>query len=146
MVQYPATYKNPITPAKVITPESGEVALFFDSTNSNKLSVKNSAGVTSEVGGIDQPSIREVSASGDILSTDYTLYVTSSSATTQTLPTAIGINGKVYNIKNLDSTENGVVTINTTSDQTIDVINTSVVITYPQSLTVQSTGANWIII
>ena len=95
---------------------------------------------------VPNPAIREATTSGNILSTDWTVFVTSSGDTTQTLPTAIGVAGKVFNVKNLDSTSSGVVTVNTSLTQTIDIINTSIIINYPNGLTFQSTGSGWIII
>jgi hypothetical protein len=63
---------------------------------------------------------------------------------TVTLPTAVGAKGRVYNIKN---SGNGVITIATTSSQTIDG-NASGVLKLVQydNLTVQSNGANWLIL
>lgn len=61
-----------------------------------------------------------------------------------TLHTAVGFAGLIHNLKNVGS---GVITINTTSSQTIDG-NASGTLTLSQwdSLTVQSDGANWIIL
>jgi len=61
-----------------------------------------------------------------------------------TLPTAVGITGREYIIKN---TGTGIITLNTTSSQTIDGV-ASGVLTLVQwdSMTVVSTGSNWIII
>jgi hypothetical protein len=95
---------------------------------------------------VETQSYRETNVSGSLLSTDWTLNVTSSGNTTQTLPSAIGNTGKVFNIKNSDSTSTGVVTVVTSLGQTIDVLNTATTINYPASLTFQSTGSNWIII
>jgi hypothetical protein len=63
---------------------------------------------------------------------------------TLTLPTAVGATGKVYDLKNTGS---GVITLNTTSSQTIDS-SASGALTLNQwdNLTVVSDGANWIII
>lgn len=63
---------------------------------------------------------------------------------TLTLPTAVGAIGRVYNLKN---SGNGIITIATTSSQTIDG-NASGVLKLSQydNLTVQSTGAAWIIL
>jgi Pectate lyase superfamily protein/Major tropism determinant N-terminal domain len=77
-----------------------------------------------------------------ILATDYTINCTSGTFTT-TLPTAIGITGRVYNIKNSGT---GVITIATTSAQTIDGSTTAVLSVQYTSLNVQSNGANWIIL
>lgn len=76
-----------------------------------------------------------------IVQTDYTINVTANSPTI-TLPTAVGISGKVYVVKNTGA---GTVTLATTSAQTIDGAATQS-IAANTSLMVQSTNANWIII
>tara|TARA_R110000868_G_scaffold175724_4_gene412920 strand:- start:2417 stop:2728 length:312 start_codon:yes stop_codon:yes gene_type:complete len=78
-----------------------------------------------------------------ITTSDGTIDCTANSFTV-TLPTAVGVAGKSYNIKNSGT---GIITIATTSSQTIDG-NASGTLTLNQydNLTVQSDGANWIII
>lgn len=78
----------------------------------------------------------------NISSTDYTINVTSNS-NSYTLPTAVGITGKIYVIKNSGS---GSPVINTTSSQTIDGSTTYSLSALYKYITVQSDGANWIII
>ncbi len=56
-----------------------------------------------------------------------------------TLPTAVGVQGRIYCIKNLQTVN--ACTVNTTSSQTIDGL-TSITVTNG-SVTVQSDGANW---
>jgi len=90
-----------------------------------------------------EPSIRAITGSTTLLATDFTANVTATGNTTTTLPTAVGIAGRIYNIKN---TGGGIVTIDTTSSQTIDGGLTAVLSTQYQSITVQSDGTNWIII
>jgi hypothetical protein len=74
---------------------------------------------------------------------DYTVNCTANSFNI-TLPTAVNVAGLVYNIKNSGT---GVITLLTTSSQTIDG-NASGALTLNQyeNLTVQSDGANWMII
>lgn len=86
---------------------------------------------------------RAITALRTLDNTDYTVDCTANTFTV-TLPTAVGITGCIYNIKN---TGIGVITIATTSSQTIDG-NASGALTLVQwdNLTVQSTGSNWIII
>lgn len=62
----------------------------------------------------------------------------------ETLPTAISVSGKIYNLKNSGT---GVITLATTSGQTIDdnASGTLTLIQY-ENLVVQSNGANWIIL
>ena len=62
-----------------------------------------------------------------------------------TLPTAVGIAGRVYTIKKIDSTANGV-SINTTSSQTIDGAATLSLSTQYAKVSVISDGANWLIL
>jgi len=57
-----------------------------------------------------------------------------------TLPTAVGRSGKVFKIKNTGS---GVITVATTSAQTIDGSTTYLLQVQYQSLTVESDGSNW---
>ena len=76
-----------------------------------------------------------------VLATDYTINCTANTFTV-TLPTAVGITGKIYNIKNSGI---GTITVATTSSQTIDGLTTQIVLT-GNNMQVQSNGTNWIII
>jgi hypothetical protein len=71
---------------------------------------------------------------------DYLIDVTGNTVTV-TLPTAVGVNGKNYVIKNRGT---GVVTVATTSSQTIDGANTKS-LNNNDSIEVISDGSNWII-
>lgn len=75
-----------------------------------------------------------------ITTTDNTIECTSGTFTT-TLPTAVGVTGRYYIIKN---TGGGTITVATTSSQTIDGASTLTILTN-KCYTVQSNGANWII-
>lgn len=78
-----------------------------------------------------------------ITAADYTINATSGTFTT-TLPTAVGIAGKIYVITNSGT---GVVTVATTSSQTFaNVVATPTTLTLNQfsTATVQSNGANWL--
>jgi len=75
--------------------------------------------------------------------TDYIINCTSGTFNI-TFPTAVGITGQVYVVKNSGT---GVITILTTSSQTIDgVASGALSLIQFDSLTVQSDGANWLII
>jgi hypothetical protein len=83
---------------------------------------------------------------------NYTLTTTDSSvlgsasggAFTFTLPTAVGAIGKTYTLTRIDQTLANIITINTTSSQTIGAFGTSVTLaTQDESWTVYSDGANW---
>jgi len=84
---------------------------------------------------------RELNSDYAITANDYTMNITANTITV-TLPTAVGATGRIYNVKNMGS---GTVTLSGTSSQTIDE-NTTQSIIKPNSIKVQSTGANWIII
>lgn len=72
---------------------------------------------------------------------DYLIDVTGNTITV-TLPTAVGINGKNYVIKN---SGNGVVTVATTSAQTIDNVS-SKSLRNNDSIEIVSDGSNWVIV
>jgi hypothetical protein len=99
--------------------------------------------LSSSSGSGTQPSFLNVSGSSSILTTDYTLNVVSTGDTTQTLPTAIGVIGKVYNIVNSGG---GIVTVATTSSQTINGSIGIIMTEQYLSRTFQSDGSNWILI
>jgi hypothetical protein len=73
--------------------------------------------------------------------TDYAIEATSGSFTV-TLPTAVSISGQEFIIKNSGA---GVITIATTSSQTIDGATTANISTQYESLSVMSNGVNWVI-
>ena len=63
---------------------------------------------------------------------------------TVTLPTAVGIQGRVYNIKNL---ADGIISVSTSLSQTLDgSTNPYSLENSYHSITIQSTGSNWIIL
>ena len=64
---------------------------------------------------------------------------------TITLPTSVGATGRTYAVKKIDSSAN-VVTIATTSSQTIDSFTTEVLARQFDAVQVQSDGSNWFII
>ena len=84
---------------------------------------------------------REVSSDATALDTDYTINATASLVLT--LPTAFGNEGLIYNIKN---TGTGNVVVSGASSQTIDSQPSFEISTQHQSIKVQSTNSNWIII
>ncbi|MFZ9654544.1 MAG: hypothetical protein ACO29V_02805 [Limnohabitans sp.] len=62
-----------------------------------------------------------------------------------TLPTAVGNTGQMYSIKKIDASANAV-TVATTAAQTIDGAATRSLASQWSSVTVQSDGANWVVI
>ena len=73
---------------------------------------------------------------------DYTIDCTSGTFNV-TLPTASSIRGRIFKVKNSGV---GTITVDTTGGQTIDGASTKVLSTQYQVITVQSTGANWIVL
>lgn len=94
-----------------------------------------------------QPTIYPIitqSSTYAVLPTDYMVKGdTTSTAFTVTLPTAVGVSGKAYIVKNVGAK---VLTIATTSAQTIDGTTTYGLKIQYTSVTVASDGANWLII
>lgn len=96
-----------------------------------------------------QPAIKNVTTSYNLLSTDFTINVSTTGDTTQTLPLSVSLTGKIYNIKNSDSTGTSTITIATTSGELIDNLyggGNDLQTIFPQSIKLQSTGSGWIII
>jgi len=92
---------------------------------------------------IDGSSYLAITALRTLDVTDSTVNCTANSFTV-TLPTAVGISGRIYNIKNSGT---GVITIATTSSQTIDgQASSAITLNQYDNLTVQSNNANWIIL
>lgn len=91
------------------------------------------------LGGITFP-VTGITESYTVGVNDYFIDVTGNTITV-TLPTAVGINGKNYVIKNSGS---GVVTVATTSGQTIDNVS-SKSLRNNDSIEIVSDGSNWII-
>jgi len=91
-------------------------------------------------GGITFPYV-SVTTTYSISSDDYFIECTSSTFNV-TLPTAVGIAGKIYVIKNSDT---GVITVDTTSSETIDGVLTKTLNQY-DSVIFESNGVNWVIV
>lgn len=92
------------------------------------------------------PNVAYVAKTGNytLTTTDYSVsYDTSGGIATLTLPTAVGVTGQVYKIKLV--TAGNILTIATTSSQTIDGLTTYKMGTAGDSLEVHSNGANWIV-
>jgi len=77
-----------------------------------------------------------------VLATDSTVKCNGSTDYTVTLPTAVGISGKVYFIKSGNS---AVLTVATTASQYIDDVQTFQLSLY-EALTLQSDGSNWMVL
>jgi len=96
---------------------------------------------TAHVGGSFAASYIEKTADYTLTSSDYTVNCTSGTFTV-TLPTAVGIQGRIYNIKN---TGTGTITVDANGTETIDGDLTESVYQY-ENLQIQSTNSNWIIL
>ena len=87
--------------------------------------------------------VRAATGTYAILTSDTTIQATSGTFTV-TLPTAVGVTGKTYWIKNSGT---GIVTIATTSSQTIDAFTSgSLGLIQYDAVCLQSDGANWMIL
>lgn len=97
--------------------------------------------ILSAAGGVSFPIVTK-SSNYTLTGSDYAVEETGA-VTTITLPTAIGIAGRMYVIKDASG---GAITLNTTSSQTIFTTTavTSVSLTAGVAYTVQSDGSNWI--
>ena len=76
---------------------------------------------------------------------DYTILLDGTSNTvTATLPTAVGITGRIYNIKCIDDTNQ--CDIDPDGIEEIDSNNANFILTKHETITIQSDGSNWWII
>jgi len=91
-------------------------------------------------GGITFPYVG-ITTTYSISSDDYFIECTSGTFNV-TLPTAVGSAGKIYVIKNSDT---GVITVDTTSSETIDGVLTKTLNQY-DSVIFESNGTNWVIV
>jgi Chaperone of endosialidase len=102
---------------------------------------------TLDVRGSVATNYRAFTASTSAASTDNLLVFTGSSAATLTLPTAVGCDGRNYMIKNASTSgTTPLLTIATTSSQTIDGITTWLLDEANETITLVSNGANWNIV
>jgi hypothetical protein len=99
---------------------------------------------TLDVRGSFSGNTRSFTGNTSASSTDYTLVFTGSSASALTLPDATTCTGRVYLIKNASTSGTiPVLTVGTTSSQTIDGITTYLLNSSYQSVEVVSNGSNW---
>ena len=99
-----------------------------------------------QVNGSIATTVANKTAAYTLLSTDSVITADATGgAFTVTLPTAVGIAGRAYTVKKIDSSANAV-TVGTTSSQTIDGATTYALSSRYQFVTVVSDGANWQIV
>jgi hypothetical protein len=100
---------------------------------------------TVQIAGSLSTNVATKSANYTLTSTDHVVLANATSgALTLTLPTAVGITGRQYTVKKVDTTANGV-TVATTSSQTIDGATTYNLTSRNQTASLVSDGANWAI-
>tara|TARA_R110000787_G_scaffold257739_1_gene362934 strand:+ start:98 stop:493 length:396 start_codon:yes stop_codon:yes gene_type:complete len=87
-------------------------------------------------------SYRAVTATDTFVASDGTIDCISG-AYTVNLPTAVGVAGKTYTLKNSST---GTITLDGATTETIDGVTTYPMATQYESVSVQSNGANWILI
>lgn len=119
-----------------------------NSVHAGKLNVGSTAAPTSTlhtVGSFATPYAAK-SASYTLTATDYTVtFDASGAARTATLPTAVGITGRIYVVKKTDSSGNAV-TVDGDGAETIDGATTVTLSTQYAGRVIQSDGANWQVI
>ncbi len=120
---------------------------YFDATN-YRLSV--AAGTTPastlQVGGSLATAITTKTANYTASGNDYTILCNNTSgAITISLPTAVGVTGRIYVIKKISGAGNNV-TIDGFASETIDGVTTNTLTTQYNSIMIQSDGANWYIL
>jgi hypothetical protein len=114
------------------------VPLILGTSNTARVTLGGAGGIT--IGTSEAHAYRAITAIRTLDATDYLVNCTANSFTV-TLPTAVGITGRQYIIKNTGSATT--ITIATTSSQTIDGAAPGT-ITTTVPLRVMSDGANWI--
>ena len=119
----------------------GSNRLQINSAGAEAVSAAFQDSVGLRLNGVIAPSYTAKTA--NFTATSLTSTIDCTNTITITLPTAVGQSGRIHTIKNSGS---GVITIATTSSQTIDGAATQSLLTQWSKITVQSTGANWIII
>ena len=123
--------------------------IYADGANSlDRLGIGNAGEVLTVSGGlpswqsISSSSLTNVTTTYTVLSTDETVNCTSVSGFTVNLTTAVGEIGRKIIIKNSGA---GDITVDANAAETIDGALTATLVQY-ESITIQSDGANWIII
>lgn len=139
---------NSATAFRVMNAAGSTTHIGVDTTNNRTLigGGASSANSVLQVNGAISAPITTVTGATTLTQSNGTvLGDATSGAFNVTLPTAVGITGRMYTVKKIDSSGNAV-TIATTSSQTIDGVTTKAISTQYTSYTVQSDGANWMII
>ena len=118
---------------------NSQVKINTNGSESGNITIGDGIGL--KLTGVIAPSY--IAKTANFTATSLTSTIDCTNTITITLPTAVGQSGRIHTIKNSGT---GVITIATTSSQTIDGASTQSLLTQWSKITVQSTGANWIII
>ncbi len=123
--------------------------IYADGANSlDRLGIGNAGEVLTVSGGLptwqstSSSTLTNVTTTYTVLSTDETVNCSSASGFTVNLTTAVGVVGRKIIIKNSGA---GDITVDANTTETIDGALTVTLVQY-ESITIQSDGANWIII
>lgn len=151
IITYDPTTTNPIctagTPAAIPVPPdipSGDILLAIVYVEANAATIVNADIEDGRVFVDNGLPIRSVSASDTALDADTVITVNATGgARTITLPTAVGVQGKIYVIKKTDSSSN-TVTVDGDGAETIDGETTFSLKKQWVSVMIQSDGANWV--
>ena len=152
IIVYDATAGNPAviagTPAAAPIPPdipAGDILLGIVLVEANEVTSILNADITEDrVYAIDRWAHTAVSANTTLNDAHYVIAVDASGGSrTITLPTSVGIKGKVYVIKKTDSTAN-VVIVDPNGAQTIDAAANVSLVAQWITVIIQSDGTNWI--
>ncbi len=106
----------------------------------------NTADADKPVSRATQTALATKTAAYTLTATDSVILADATTAAFQvTLPTAVGITGRQYTIKKIDSTAN-IVTVDGNGSQTIDGATTKILASQWAFIVVVSDGANWVIV
>lgn len=130
--KYARIYSSTVTPIVLGSSNNNNILINTTTDNGSRFQVNGSVSM----------SYVSKSSSYTATASDYTIEVTATGQTI-TLPTAVGVTGRIYTIK---LTSSGSSTIATTSSQTIDGSTTYSLSAQYKYVTVQSNNANWLII
>lgn len=121
--------------------------LLFADASTNRIGVNTASPNSSlQVSGSLSLPFKSINDSYTATALDHTIAVDCTSGNiTISLPSASGITGRIYVFKKTDSSTNKIV-LDGSGAQTIDGSGTYDIVKQYQSLTVQSTGSNWLIL
>jgi hypothetical protein len=144
------SFSDALTLAEIATPSNPAASnLKLYAKSDDNLYFLNSAGVETKIAtasssGLPKASRVTKTANYTLTSSDDVVLADASGGDfTLTLPTAVGKDGKLFFVKNINAL--GTVTVATTGGQTIDG-DASLAMTFPNAVTLVSDNANWYIL